>query len=861
MALRFERLEDRRMLASDMGEITGTVLNDLQNDGNTANDVVAVGVPVSLFLDGNGNGTFDGAATDAQVGSTVNTDASGNYSFAGLSEGTYFVRVAPGTGLQVGSGGNQQIVTFSAAEAMGTAGTPIDGFTTAQSVSASPPLPSSDPDFLNDAAVLGGERDLFVELTAGTDIFTSVELQAGGGLLRLASSPGVTGNATIVYDGDDDDATVIDFTGLGGADLTTSGGNTMTGISLTIGADQLNSQITLRFYTNATDFTEFQVTVPQTTGGLATEEVTIHFTDTPSATGGAGATFSNIGALAITFEGVTAVDGQIALIGLIGNTTRNADFTVLNEMSLGDRVFADIDNDGLFDPGETGIAGVDLTLYFDTDGSGDFSAGDLPTGDTATTDADGLYLFTGLAPGDYLVQVNESEFQAGQPLSGLASSTGNDTGGLAPDPDDDVNNDDNGTPVTSNGVFSRAITLLGNGEPTNDGDSDNNSNLSVDFGFFGFDLVIDKQVSDATINPGGQLTYTILVTNNGPSLATNVELSDVLPANVTFVSGSKNVGDGLVQEAAGTVTSNLGNLASMASATVTIIASVNNSATGTLTNNVSVTAPNELNTTNNSSSAVTTINPLIDLVLTKVDDDGDQPVSPNGTIVYTINVTNNGPSSATGVVVADTLPSNVTFNTGASTAPASNNGGLLTYNLGSIASGASSQIIVSVTVNPGFTGTLTNTAVVNAAETETDQTNNNGSAQSMVVAQVSSIAGNVFVDTDNDGVFDAGETPIAGVTVLLTGIDFNGASVSQTLQTLADGSYRFTDLLAGTYRVQETQPAFFGDGTDSAGSAGGTTANDDLSQIVLGAGVDAVNYNFGELPPLLSKRSFLASSL
>ena len=57
---------------------------------------------------------------------------------------------------------------------------------------AAPPLPSSVPSTLQDSAVMGGERDLFVELTDGSDIFSSVSLISGGGYLRLASGSMVT---------------------------------------------------------------------------------------------------------------------------------------------------------------------------------------------------------------------------------------------------------------------------------------------------------------------------------------------------------------------------------------------------------------------------------------------------------------------------------------------------------------------------------------------------------------------------------------------------------------------------------------------------------------------------------------------
>jgi fimbrial isopeptide formation D2 family protein/uncharacterized repeat protein (TIGR01451 family) len=110
---------------------------------------------------------------------------------------------------------------------------------------------------------------------------------------------------------------------------------------------------------------------------------------------------------------------------------------------------------------------------------------------------------------------------------------------------------------------------------------------------------------------------------------------------------------------------------------------------------------------------------------------------------------------------------------------------------------------------------------------------------------LSTLSGFVYVDSDDDGVFDAGESGIGGVTVTL--LDNLGNVVSTTL-TLADGSYRFENLLAGTYTISETQPLIYSDGQDSIGTIGGTlVSNDVIGSIVLPAGTDGINYNFGEL--------------
>ena len=56
------------------------------------------------------------------------------------------------------------------------------------------------------------------------------------------------------------------------------------------------------------------------------------------------------------------------------------------------------------------------------------------------------------------------------------------------------------------------------------------------------DLRVTKAVSDAAPAVGGLLTYTIAVTNLGPSAATSADISDVLPASVTFVSATASQG-------------------------------------------------------------------------------------------------------------------------------------------------------------------------------------------------------------------------------------------------------------------------------------------------------------------------------
>ncbi|MBX3411676.1 MAG: hypothetical protein KF708_03070 [Pirellulales bacterium] len=110
-----------------------------------------------------------------------------------------------------------------------------------------------------------------------------------------------------------------------------------------------------------------------------------------------------------------------------------------------------------------------------------------------------------------------------------------------------------------------------------------------------------------------------------------------------------------------------------------------------------------------------------------------------------------------------------------------------------------------------------------------------------------SLQGTVYVDLNNNGVKEANEPGIAGVTVQL--LDANQAPTGKTTVTDASGNYGFYDLYPGTYSVNEVHPAGYFDGIDTPGSVGGVAQNpgDRITHIVLAAGVAAVDYNFGEL--------------
>jgi uncharacterized repeat protein (TIGR01451 family) len=242
------------------------------------------------------------------------------------------------------------------------------------------------------------------------------------------------------------------------------------------------------------------------------------------------------------------------------------------------------------------------------------------------------------------------------------------------------------------------------------------------------DLTIAKTGSVDPILVGSNLTYSITVTNLGPSTATSVSVSDPLPASVTYVSAVSSQGS--VSEAGGTVTANLGSLTNGGIATISIV--VTPTASGTLTNAASVAASEtDPSTGNNSATQTTVVDPSVDLAITKAG--LPDPVPVNSNLTYTITVTNLGPSSATGVTVTDSLPAGVSFvSANSSQGSTMESGGTVTAQLGALANGAGGTVTIVVT--PTMPGTLTNTASVTANQTDPSPVNNSASVISAVGA-------------------------------------------------------------------------------------------------------------------------------
>ena len=152
------------------------------------------------------------------------------------------------------------------------------------------------------------------------------------------------------------------------------------------------------------------------------------------------------------------------------------------------------------------------------------------------------------------------------------------------------------------------------------------------------------------------LIYTVIVDNIGPSDASNVITTNTLPVGVTFVASI-----GCNEDPLGNSSCSLGNIVSGGSSQFTLEVAVDADTTGTISNTVSVSSDtNDNNSSNDSVTQQTSISLEADLSLVLIGP--INPVTP-GQIIFTIEVSNNGPSVATNVIVNDQFSGGTLINT------------------------------------------------------------------------------------------------------------------------------------------------------------------------------------------------------
>jgi len=236
------------------------------------------------------------------------------------------------------------------------------------------------------------------------------------------------------------------------------------------------------------------------------------------------------------------------------------------------------------------------------------------------------------------------------------------------------------------------------------------------------DLEVTKDDGESFVLPGQTLTYTLRVRNVGNRGATGVEVSDVLPAGVTFVSAD----DGGV-ESGGVVTWPPFDLPAGAEVSRTVTVTVADpfvDSEGEITNLAEVrddgTNGTDANQGNNSASDTDYVRP--DLALTK--SDGGASAEPGGLIRFSLHYTNTGGIDVSGVTLRETVPLHTSFdaslaeNAGWICAPGTSAGSECVYTVGDLPAGASGTLSFVVRVNDPLPAGVSE--VVNAARISDD---------------------------------------------------------------------------------------------------------------------------------------------
>jgi uncharacterized repeat protein (TIGR01451 family) len=278
-------------------------------------------------------------------------------------------------------------------------------------------------------------------------------------------------------------------------------------------------------------------------------------------------------------------------------------------------------------------------------------------------------------------------------------------------------------------------TLHNDASVSSDNPDPNNSNnlASTDTIVDGeADLAITKAAHPDPVVAGDGLTYEITITDNGPATARTVTLMDQLPSDVAFSRATISNGSGtcvLQTVPPNSVFCNLNDLDPGQYVKVFLDTLVNPSVpdgTQIVNTATAAAATADPDTGNNTATTTATVNAQADLSVTK--DANIDLSNPAPRIVFTIVVTNLGPSDAQDVVATDPLPLNpkkvrYLFDTGNGACTYSLDTHAVTCNLGTLAAGASQSVSIYVDAR-GSLGVITNTVSVTSRTDDPNLANN-----------------------------------------------------------------------------------------------------------------------------------------
>ncbi|MCR0980779.1 SdrD B-like domain-containing protein [Roseomonas populi] len=471
-----------------------------------------------------------------------------------------------------------------------------------------------------------------------------------------------------------------------------------------------------------------------------------------------GATFSprNIGPDDTIDSDVSPSNGSSPLFTLgAGQTIDNFAaglFVPASISGVGDVIFADNNRNGIRDAGETGLAGITVNLL-NADGT-------LAT--TTTTGADGTYGFAGVAPGQYQVQV--------------VAPTGATFSPRNVGSDDSVNSDV--APATG---ISPVVTLrpgqtldnLGAGLFVPGSFSGSGNIVFADTNLNGIRDAGEGGLAGITVrllNPDGTVAATTTTNGSGNYSFAGVapgqyQVEFVAPTGGTFGPTDVGTNDAIDSDAnpgtgrTGLITVGPGGTVNDVAAGIFAPASISGSGDFVFADN----NRNGIRDAGETGLAGVTVNLL----------------NPDGTVAATTTTTSAGAYSFTGLNPGQyqlqfAAPNGATFSP---------------RNIG-----PDDTIDSDVAPSTGTSGLITLKA---------GQVFDNFAAGLFVPASISGVGDAIFADNNRNGIRDAGETGLAGITVRLLNTD---GTVATTTTTGADGTYSFAGVAPGQYQVQVVAP-------------------------------------------------------
>lgn len=267
------------------------------------------------------------------------------------------------------------------------------------------------------------------------------------------------------------------------------------------------------------------------------------------------------------------------------------------------------------------------------------------------------------------------------------------------------------------------------------------------------DLAIVKSLS-GSLTAGQNATYTVTISNAGPSSSSAYTVLDPTPAGLTFVSNS-----------GGCTTPypcSMGNLNAGQSTVITSTYAVAPGASGSISNTASISGSvSDSNPSNNSSTATSTVTPGADLSANVT---GPATINTAQTATYTITFGNAGPGSASSSTATINLSGGTIASTSSTSFTCSASGGSsVTCTSGALAAGSSNTITLVATPAPAG-GSMTLSASITSPTVDPSTANNNASFTTTVTT-----AADLSITKTLSGSLTAGQNAVYTVTVTNAG--------------------------------------------------------------------------------------------